>query len=337
MTPVLLGIIILLALVTAYYTGFHDASSAVSTTISTRSLPEATALNLAALLNLLGALLGMLVVSVSAGWAVDLLGIGPIIDGAGEDADLIGVAVVLMLLSTLAWEVLTWWYGVPSSTWHAFLGAALGASAALGVFSIWPPVLGLLAAATLLGPLLGALASFGLMRGMLALGRAERLRVGHLRFAQTISACAVAAGHGMSDARLPLALVVIVCEASGVPVSTSMWLAVPIALAIAGGTLMGGHRIIRTIGRRLTPLNSAQGLVAEGTSAILMGLAVIGFQLPISSSHTLASSVVGAGVAIGPRHVRWNVARGIVVFWLLTPVVTCVLTAAGVRIASELL
>lgn len=333
MTIALLVAVVLLAFVTAFYTGFHDASSAVSTTISTRSLRESTALNLAAVLNLLGALIGMMIVPLSVGWAVSLLGLGPIIEASAGTPDLIGIALVLMLIATLAWEIITWWYGTPSSTWHAFLGAALGASAALGAFEAWLPVIGLLALATLLGPLMGSLISIAGMRGLLALGRTERLKVGHLRFAQTVSACAVATGHGLSDSRLPYALVVLACQAAGFPLADSVWLLVPIAVAIAAGTLMGGHRIIRTIGRRLTSLNSAQGFVAECTSALLMALAVVGFQVPISSSHTLASSVVGAGAAMGPRHVRWTVAAKILGFWIATPVVTCVITAMGMRIA----
>lgn len=335
MSPLLLALVVALALALAYCNGFHDASNAVSTTISTRSLRESSALALAAVLNLLGALLGLLAVTVTADWALRLLGLTHVVEETAGNPDLLGWALVTMTLATLAWSLITWWFGMPSSTWHAFYGSAIGIALALGAHEAWVVVIGLLLGATLLGPLLGVALSFLAMRGLLALGT-ERLRIGHLRFAQTVSAGAVATGHGMSDSRLPLALVAVACAATGMPAAAATTALVPVAVAVAAGTLVGGHRIIRTIGRRLTSLSSAQGMVAESTAAGLTGLAIVGFGMPISSSHTLASSVVGAGAAMGRRQVRWDVAARMVLTWLATPVATAAFAAVAITILRDL-
>lgn len=323
----LLVLVIALALVMAYCNGFHDASNAVSTAITTRSLRESTALAMAAALNLLGALLGMLVIAVSAQWALQLLGLTRLSETTAADPNLLGWALVSICLVTIGWEVATWWVGMPSSTWHAFYGATVGTSLAMGAPAAWDR-LALMLAASLVGPVLAAALSFAMMHGIIALGRDERLRIGHMRFAQTVSAGAVATGHGMNDARLPLAVIVVATASAGVPMSTALGLMAPVAIAVAVGTAMGGHRIIRTIGRKLTDLSAAQGLAAESSAAATVGAALAGLDVPISTSHTLASSVVGAGVAQGPRHVRWPVARTMILTWVATPVVTAVCAAA---------
>ncbi|MFC7374190.1 MULTISPECIES: anion permease [unclassified Brachybacterium] len=335
MSPALLAIVLVLALVMAYVNGFHDASNAVSTAITTRSLKESTALAMAAVLNLLGALLGMLLLAVTAHWAVSLLGLGELAEQAGGAPDVLGMALVSILVATLSWEIITWWYGMPSSTWHSFYGGTIGASLAIGAAAAWDRLAAILVV-SVVGPVVAALAAYLLMHGILALGRGERLRIEHLRFAQTVSAGAVATGHGLSDARLPLAVVVVATSSAGLHIGDSLALMLPVAVAVAAGTLMGGHRIIRTIGRRLTDLSTAQGLAAESSAVAFMTLGVFGLESPISSSQSLASSVVGAGVAMGPRHVRWAVARSIVVTWLTTPVVTGVFAAALSGVMLEL-
>lgn len=335
MSPALLALVVVLALVLAFYTGFHDASSAVSTAITTRSLKESTALAMAAILNLLGALLGMLLLTVTADWALQLLGLGRLMEETSGAPDVLGAGLVAILLAVLAWEVLTWWIGMPSSTWHAFYGAALGASLAIGAAAAWDRLAAILVA-SIVGPVIAVLLAYLVMQGILALARNERLRVGHLRFAQTVSAGAVATGHGLSDSRLPLAVIVIACSVSDLSPGASLMVLVPVAIAMAAGTLLGGHRIIRTIGRRLTDLSTAQGLAAESSAVISMSVAIFGLSSPVSSSHGLASSVVGAGVAMGPRHVRWPVARTMVLVWLATPLATAVLGAALAGVLLEL-
>lgn len=335
MSPLLLSLVVLLALVMAYYNGFHDASNAVSTAITTRSLRESTALGMAAILNLLGALLGMAMIGLSLPWALHLLGLEPLAAQLVDAPDVLALCLLAIITATLAWEVLTWWMGMPSSTWHSFFGGVLGVSLIAGSSAPWGRFATILAI-SVVGPLLAIGISFAVMQALLALIRTQRVRIDHVRFAQTVTAGLVATGHGIADSRIPLAVVAIAVIPLGLPTGASLALMLPIALAMAAGTFMGGHRIIRTIGRRLTDLSASQGLAAESTSAGLMGLGAIGLEFPMSSSHSLASSVIGAGVAMGPRQVRWNVARTMVGIWVVTPIATAVIAGSIAAVLREL-
>ena len=212
MTPLLLTLVLVMALVMAYINGLHDASNAVSTTIATRTLRESTALVMAALLNLLGALLGLALITVTAQWAVELLGMAPLTAATAENPDRLGLALLAIMLATIGWDLLTWWLGMPASTWHAFIGATLGVTLVIGAAAAWEQ-LGILLLVSLVGPVLSAGLAFALMHGLLRAARHERVRRGHLRFAQTLSAGAVATGHGINDSRLPLAVVVVAAAA----------------------------------------------------------------------------------------------------------------------------
>ena len=328
--------LVVLAVALAYVNGFHDASNAVSTAITTRTLRESTALGVAATLNLLGGLLGAGLVAFGAGWSADLLQLTPLAHALGGTPDLFGLVLCAVVISTLAWSLLTWWMGMPTSTWHTILGAVLGASLVVGASIPWGTTAQLIALPLLLGPLVAVALGYLLMRGLLALGRTELLRAGHLRFAQTISAGAVAAGHGIHDIRIPMTLVAIAVWAGGLDPHAALSAALPLSLALAAGTLMGGHRIIRTLGRRLSDLSTAQGLAAESSTAIVLGVGVLGLNLPISTSHTLASSVVGVGLGLGPRHLRWPVVARMVAVWLVTPVAAAAAAAALTVLALRL-
>lgn len=332
----LLVLVVALALAMAYVNGFHDASNAVSTAIATRSLRESTALALASVLNLLGALLAVLMLTLTAQWALRLLGLEEMQAATADRPNILALALIAIVVSTLAWEVGTWWYGMPSSSWHAFYGGVAGAYLALGMGASLERVAALVLIPTLLGPVMAAALSYLTMQGLLALGRSERLRIGHIRFVQTISAGAVATGHGMADVRLPVALVMVAATSAGFDATVTLALAVPIAVAIAAGTLMGGHRIIRTIGRRMTDLSAAQGLAAESSAVVVMGALALGIHAPISTSHTLASGVVGAGLARGPRHIKWDVVQRVLITWLITPLGTGLMAVGMVIVATSL-
>ena len=328
--------LVVLAVALAYVNGFHDASNAVSTAITTRTLRESTALGVAATLNLLGGLLGAGLMALGTGWSADLLQLTPLARTLADAPDMLGLVLCAVALSTLAWSVLTWWMGMPTSTWHTILGAVLGASWVVGASIPWDATMQLIMLPLLIGPLVAVALSFLLMRGLLALGRTELLRAGHLRFAQTISAGAVAAGHGIHDIRIPMTLVAMAVWAGGLDPQAALSAAVPLSLALAAGTLMGGHRIIRTLGRRLSDLSTAQGLAAESSTAIVLGVGVLGLNMPMSTSHTLASSVVGVGLGLGPRHLRWPVVARIVAVWLVTPVASAAAAAALTVLALRL-
>lgn len=336
MFSALLVLVLITALVMAYVNGFHDASNAISTTITTRTLREPTALGMAALLNVLGALLGMGLLAVSAEWAVRLLGMVPLTEATAGAPEQLFLALLVIMLTTIGWDLLTWRIGMPASTWHAFFGSTLGVTLVIGATAAWGR-LGALLIISLVGPVLSAGLAYVLMHGLLRLGRHERLQRGHLRFAQTLSAGAVATGHGINDSRLPLAVIVVAATTAGTPPEEMTVFMVAVAIALGAGTLQGGHRIIRTLGRRLTDLTVAQGLAAEVSAGATMSLSLFGVNSPISTSHALASSVAGAGAAKGLRNVRWPVALQIVLTWLATPLSTMVVGAALIALGLEFL
>src|SRR5699024_4714651 len=139
----------------AYVNGFHDASNAVSTTIATRTLRESKALAMAALLNVLGALLGMGLLVITAQWAVRLLGMAPLAEATPRASDRAGLALLALMLATFGWDLLSWWWGMPASPWHAFFGATLGVPLGLGAAAAWG-LLGSLLIVSLVGPVLSA-------------------------------------------------------------------------------------------------------------------------------------------------------------------------------------
>lgn len=335
MSPLALAVVVALAVALAFVNGVHDASNAISTTITTRALRERTALWYAAVLNLLGALLGGWAVAISAGWATGVLWLDELF--ATVSPQQLGFALTGILLATLLWLLATLRLGMPASTWHSVFGAVAGAVFALGAHAPWTRLMLLVALPILVGPLVAAAASFVVMRILLALGRTERLRVAHMRFLQTTSAGLVAAGHGLHDVRVPLALIAAAaaCTTSGAEIAVGA--TIPVAVALALGTALGGHRIIRTLGRRVSDLSTAQGLAAETMAAAVVGLAVFGLKVPVSTSHTLAAGVVGAGSALGPRHVRWTVVGQMLVTWFATSLVTGLLSGVITILQMRLL
>lgn len=319
-----------LAVSLAYLNGLHDASNAVSTTIATRALSERTALALAAALNLLGALIG--VGLIGAGTALAGEGLSALLAAPVPLADL-RILLAAALVAALAWGILTWWRGMPSSTWHAMLGGLAGATATLGLPVPWTRELVVVAVSLLVSPLLGGVLTFALVHVVSRLSRRLGIRTRHLRAAQTVSASAVAVGHGLHDVLLPTT--VIALAAGGVTAAGSAagsaalpwWVGVVVAVAIATGTLAGGHRIIRTLATRLTDLSTPQGLAAETSAAIVLHLATIGVGAPVSTSHTVTAGIIGSGLAVGPRSVRWPVVVRVALTWMATPLATAAIAA----------
>lgn len=326
-----------LAVSLGYLNGLHDASNAVSTTIANRALSERTALALAAALNLLGALVG--VGLVGAGTALAGEGLSALVAVPIPLADL-RILLAAALVAALAWGILTWWRGMPSSTWHAVLGGLAGATATLGLPVPWTHELVVVAVSLLVSPLLGGVLTFALVHLVTRLSRRLGIRTRHLRAAQTVSASAVAVGHGLHDVLLPTTVIalaaggVTAAGASAAVAALPWWVGVVMAVAIATGTLAGGHRIIRTLATRLTDLSTPQGLAAETSAAIVLHLGTIGVGAPVSTSHTVTAGIIGSGLAVGPRSVRWPVVVRVALTWAATPVATAAIAAVLTAVLS---
>jgi inorganic phosphate transporter, PiT family len=314
--------VIAIALVFDYTNGFHDAANAIATSVSTRALTPRVALLMAAVMNFVGAFLGTKVAQT--------VGKGIIEAPTGRH----GLVVVLSaLVGAITWNLITWYFGLPSSSTHALIGGLVGAALASTSVVLWDGLLDKVAIPMVLSPAIGFTAAFLLMLAILwAFRRRHPGRVGRgFRLCQSVSAAAMALGHGLQDAQKTMGVIFLALLTSGYvdkddPIP--WWVIVLAAAAISLGTYSGGWRIMRTLGRRIIHLDPARGFAAETTAATVLYVMAIGLHAPVSTTHTITSAVMGAGATKRLSAVRWGVARGIIMAWVLT------IPAAGVVAAG---
>ncbi len=313
-----LGLAIAFSIAFALTNGFHDAANAIATLVATRGARPGQAIALAAVFNMLGALL------IGSAVADTIAGIVTV--GAAEAVEVIGAGV----LAATLWNLLTWWRGLPSSSAHALVGGLVGSAfSEAGIHAIrwggmegWKPVgvLGVLVALAV-SPVLGL--AFGFLFSRLnarLLGRATRRVRGPIRAAEWVMSAALSFGHGANDAQKAMGVIAALLLASGhlSTLSVPIWVKFACGAALTLGTAMGGWRIIRTIGRRIFHLAPIDGFASQSaSSAVILPATYLG--APVSTTQVVASSVVGVG---GGRrrwhHVRWRVVRSIGFAWLLT-------------------
>jgi PiT family inorganic phosphate transporter len=303
--------VVVVALVFDYTNGFHDAANAIATSVSTRALTPRAALAMAAVMNFIGAFLGQEVANT----------VGSVIDpGTGTH----GLVIVMAgLLGAIAWNMLTWYYGLPSSSSHALIGGLVGAAVAAGVTVQWDVILEKIVIPMVASPLFGFAAAFLVMVAIMWLfRRANPSRTNRgFRYAQTVSAAAMALGHGLQDAQKTMGVIFLALLAGGYVSSGDplpVWVIFAAAAAISLGTYAGGYRIMRTLGRRIIHLDPARGFAAESVAAGVLYTTAFAFEAPISTTHTITSAVMGVGATKRVSAVRWGVARSIVTAWVLT-------------------
>ena len=326
---VLVVVVVAVALFFDFTNGFHDAANAIATSVSTRALTPRLALAMAAGMNLLGALLGTGVAQT--------IGSGIISPPTGVS----GLAVVLAGLGgAIAWNLITWWLGLPSSSTYALIGGLAGAGIAAGTTVHWDVLARLVALPMVLSPLLGFALAYVVMVGVLWAVRrrpfAPTMR--RFRMAQSVSAAAMALGHGLQDAQKTMGVITLALVAGGLHTGPAipLWVKLVAAVAISAGTYAGGWRIMRTLGRRVIELDPARGFVAESVSATLLYGAAYLFNAPVSTTQTITSAIMGAGATRRLSAVRWGVAGNIAVAWVLT-IPAAALIAAGLAALFGLL
>ena len=323
--------VITLAMAFTWTNGFHDASVAIATSVSTRSLTPRVAVTLAAVMNVLGTFAGARV-AAAVGEGIIVL---PGDTSVGLDI------VTAALIGGIAWNLLTWWRGMPSSSSHALIGGLVGAGLAAGALVQWEGLVSLVIAPMLLSPLVGFLgAALLVLLGLRLLARLECDNGNRgFRYAQTISAGAMAFGHGMQDAAKTAGVVLLALTASGLhdldDRTIPWWVLGMCALAMGAGTYAGGWRIVRTIGTRLVALTPAQGFVAEAVSAATLYVATATGS-PISTTQSIAASITGAGMARRRGSVRWRVLLRIIGVALATPPASAALAATAYLLVSPL-
>ena len=313
MSAELLGLIaiVVIALAFDYTNGFHDAANAIATAVSTRALTPRAALLMAAVANLVGAL-------VATGVA-RTVGEGIIETPTG------GVGLVLVfsaVVGAITWNVITWYFGLPSSSTHALIGGLVGAALAAASDVKWNGVFDKVVVPMVLSPLIGFGIAYLVMLAILwGFRRRNPSRVSRgFRNAQIGSAAAMAFGHGLQDAQKTMGVIVLALVTYGAQddFDVPLWVKVSAALAISAGTYAGGWRIMRTLGRRIIELDPPRGFAAETTAAGVLYTTAFVYEVPVSTTHTITSSIMGAGATRRLSAVRWGVARTIVTAWVLT-------------------
>ncbi|HPU13310.1 MAG TPA: inorganic phosphate transporter [Aeromicrobium sp.] len=317
--------VVVIALVFDYTNGFHDAANAIATSVSTRALTPRAALAMAAVLNFVGAWMGVAV-------AKTIQDIIPGVEQAAEDGSAHALTIVLSaLVGAITWNMITWYFGIPSSSSHALIGGIVGAGVASATQVSWEVLINKVAIPMVLSPLLGFLGAFIVMTAIMWLFRkAMPSRVNRgFRWAQTVSAAGMSLGHGLQDAQKTMGIIVLALIAGGFQTTNDipMWVIVASASAIAAGTYSGGWRIMRTLGRRIIELDPPKGFAAEATAATVLYVMAIGLHAPVSTTHTITTAIMGAGATKRFSAVRWGVAKNIVVAWVITMPAAAVVAA----------
>jgi phosphate/sulfate permease len=304
-------LIVVIALCFDYTNGFHDAANAIATSISTRALTPRVALAMAAVANVVGALISTKVAAT--------VGSG-IIDAPSGRAGL--VIVLAGLIGAITWNLGTWYFGLPSSSSHALIGGLTGAALAGSEGVKWGGIGDKVVVPMVSSPLGGLVLGYLFMLGVLwAFRNANAHKVNRgFRWAQIASAGAMAFGHGTQDAQKTMGVIALALVVSGhlTPhTGIPLWVILSAASAISLGTYSGGWRIMRTLGRRIISLSPASGFAAQTVASSIM-LTTSQLGLPVSTTHVITSSVMGVGTTRRFSAVRWGVAGNIVVAWVLT-------------------
>jgi len=303
--------VVAIALAFDFTNGFHDAANAIATSVSTRALTPRAALAMAAVMNFIGALLGTGVAKT--------VGEGIIATPTGSGALTV---VFAALFGAICWNLLTWWLGLPTSSSHALIGGLVGAALAAVSGVYWSGVLSKVVLPMLLSPLLGAALGYLVHTGILWSFRnstPSRTTRG-FRIAQSLSASAMALGHGLQDAQKTMGVIVLALVTAGYQDTFDVpwWVIGAVAAALAAGTYAGGWRIIRTLGRRIVHLDPPRGFAAETAAASVLYATAFIWHAPISTTHTITSAILGAGATRRLSAVRWGLARNIGIAWVLT-------------------
>jgi PiT family inorganic phosphate transporter len=309
---VVLVIVVATALAFDFTNGFHDTANAIATSVSTRAMAPRTAVAMSAILNFAGAFISLKVAATVAGGIVDAAAITTTVVFAG-------------LIGAIAWNLATWWLGLPSSSSHALIGGVVGAafvadgpSAIFGdglvekvlVPGVVAPILAFTVAAA-------AIVVIYNMVGRLRPGPVNR----GYRLGQVVTASMFSLAHGTNDAQKTMGIITLALIAHGdLPADSfdvPFWVIVSSAAAIALGTYTGGWRIIRTMGSRIIKMDPAQGFSAQGAgAAVVLTATHLGF--PLSTTHVISGAVMGAGAAKRLSAVRWGLAGNIALAWVLT-------------------
>ncbi|HET7728068.1 MAG TPA: inorganic phosphate transporter [Candidatus Limnocylindrales bacterium] len=302
--------VVLLAIAFDYINGFHDTANAIATSIATRALRPSYAIAMATAFNFIGAFAGTAVAkTIGAGLVDETTTTQAVVAGA--------------LVGAIAWNLITWRFGLPSSSSHALIGGLLGSTViAAGTGSLKVEgIVGKVLVPLVSSPVAGFTVAFLLMIALYWIfRRADRRPLARVfRRLQVFSAGYMAFAHGSNDAQKTMGIITLALFSAGAieTVDVPFWVIVVAATALSLGTAVGGWRIMKTMGHRVVELEPIHGFAAETTAAsVLITTAQLG--MPVSTTHVISSAIMGVGSSRGARGVRWGVARSILIAWVLT-------------------
>jgi PiT family inorganic phosphate transporter len=317
-----LAALIALALGFDFLNGLHDAANSIATVVSTRVMRPFTAVFWAAFFNFIAFLVFGLHVA-------DTMGSGVV------DPELIDPAVIFgALAGAIAWNLITWGLGIPSSSSHALVGGLVGA----GIAKAGPPAIvwhgiSVIGIAIVLSPLAGFAVALLLVAAVAWMSvRASPFAVDRrFRWLQIGSSALLSLSHGGNDAQKTMGVIAVLLYSQGAlggRFHVPLWVVLSCQAAMAGGTMIGGWRIVRTVGSRITQLRPTQGFCAEAGGACALFTATF-LGVPVSTTHTVTGAVMGVGAARSISAVRWGVARGIVIAWVITMPAAAAIGAAA--------
>lgn len=306
----LLIIVILVALVFEYINGFHDSANAIATVVSTKVLTPRYAVMYGASLDFLGALMGTHVAKT--------IGKGIIDSGCVTQ-----VVILCALLGAIIWNLITWYYGLPSSSSHALIGGLIGASIVhAGIYSVnLKGVFEKVIIPMITSPVIGLLVGFIIMIILMRLfNKANPDKINkNFRKLQLVSSGLMALSHGSNDAQKTMGIIALALFSSGIikTFDIPLWIIILCAVTMASGTMTGGWKIIRTMGSKVIKLKPIHGFAAE-TSAAGIILTASHFGIPLSTTHVISTSIMGVGATQRLSAVKWDVVKNIVTAWIFT-------------------
>jgi len=321
-------IVVIAAWVFDFTNGFHDTANAMATSIATGALKPRIAVAISGVFNLVGAFLSVAVAKTISSGLVDDTKITPVVIFGG-------------LVGAIVWNLLTWFLGLPSSSSHALFGGLIGATwVAAGVSAVhFGTVLSKVLVPAVLAPIVaGVVALVGTYLAYRITARADRDTVsGGFKVGQVVSASLVSLAHGTNDAQKTMGIITLTLITAGMlPAGSAppFWVILTAGLAIALGTYLGGWRIIRTLGKRITEIETPQGFAAETSStAVILVSAQLGF--PLSTTQVCSGAIFGAGAGRRLAAVRWGLAGQMLIAWVVTLPAAAIMGALAGRVAGR--
>ena len=313
-----LYIVVALVIIFDFINGFHDSANSIATVVSTKVLSPIAAVCMASFFNFVAFLIFRLNVATTMGNVVN--------------PDIINLAVIAAaLISAISWNLMTWWFGLPSSSSHTLVGGLVGAAvASSGWSSVMITAVIKIVVFIVIAPVLGMVMSFMISAIVIYFAR-NHSPSGidkHFRRLQLLSAAAFSLGHGGNDAQKSMGIIWAALIVSGLATKhdpIALWIVLSCQAAIALGTLLGGWRIVKTMGQKITKLKPFEGFCAESAGAITLFVATH-FGIPVSTTHVITGAIMGAGARKGVSAVKWGVSLKIFWAWLLTIPVSALLS-----------